>query len=135
MPQYHFDRNLDMDTWNGLDAFTQGYIEAAFWTGNDEEGIPDMGLHDLARNALASMVADCKAFQELARDDLDKAYSHAPAHYDANMAGVDFWLTRNGHGAGFWDRGLGQSGGRLSDAATFGTCDLYLGDDNMVHVT
>lgn len=31
--------------------------------------------------------------------------------------GQDFALTRNGHGAGFWDRGYGEAGDRLSDTA------------------
>lgn len=29
----------------------------------------------------------------------------------------DYWLTRNHHGAGFWDRGLGDLGDRLTFAA------------------
>jgi hypothetical protein len=40
------------------------------------------------------MIADCQDFQtsfgELIVDD-------------PSRAGHDFWLTRNGHGAGFWD--------------------------------
>ena len=49
-------------------------------------------------------------------------------------AGHDFWLTRNGHGAGFWDRGLGDLGDRLSAAAkVYGECDLYPGDDGLIY--
>ena len=29
----------------------------------------------------------------------------------------DYWLTRNRHGAGFWDRGLGDLGDRLTELA------------------
>lgn len=32
-------------------------------------------------------------------------------------AGHDYWLTRHGHGTGYWDRGLGELGERLTDAA------------------
>lgn len=32
--------------------------------------------------------------------------------------GQDFALTRNGHGAGFWDRSYGELGDKLSDAAS-----------------
>lgn len=36
-------------------------------------------------------------------------------------AAHDFILTRNGHGAGFWDRGYGDAGRRLTDAVkTYG---------------
>jgi len=33
-----------------------------------------------------------------------------------SQIGHDFILTRNGHGAGFWDRGLGEAGERLTAA-------------------
>jgi len=36
---------------------------------------------------------------------------------DADQAGEDFALTRNGHGGGFWDRGLGDKGRALTEAA------------------
>ena len=52
----------------------------------------------------------------------------------AEQIGHDFWLTRNHHGAGFWDRGLEALGERLTAAAqTFGDGDVYLGDDGWVH--
>jgi hypothetical protein len=49
--------------------------------------------------------------------------------------GHDFWLTRNRHGAGFWDRGLGDLGDKLTAAAhTYGESNLYVGDDGQVYV-
>ena len=33
----------------------------------------------------------------------------------AELAGHDFALTRNGHGTGFWDRGLGDIGDMLTE--------------------
>lgn len=142
MPEYRLDISLDRDTFMALDAFTQGYIECAFWLseGDDEGRIGQAGFHDLAPSALATMKKDCTSFQELAKDDLEKAYDLAPYQYDSTRAGHDFWLTRNGHGAGFWDRGFGDLrtdtiGGRLSrDAKSFGSFDLYLGDDEKVYV-
>lgn len=35
---------------------------------------------------------------------------------DASQTGHDFILTANGHGCGFWDRGLGEIGDRLTEA-------------------
>lgn len=131
MPEYHLDTSLDHDTFKSLDLFTRAYIEAAFWTGDEESGIPDMGFHDLAPEALAEMKADCAEFQGL----------NAPflSGIDVEQAGHDFWLTRNSHGAGFWDRGgdlrTDTLGGRLSrDAKSFGSCDLYVGDDGRIYV-
>lgn len=49
-------------------------------------------------------------------------------------AGHDFWLTRNGHGAGFWDRGLGALGERLTQAAeVYSSVDLYVSDDGLIY--
>lgn len=48
--------------------------------------------------------------------------------------GHDFILTRNGHGAGFWDRGLGEIGDRLTEwAKTFGPIEsLYIDTQNCI---
>ena len=59
----------------------------------------------------------------------------AKSNLDDEKAGRDFWLTRNGHGTGFWDEGLG---GKLGDALTkkaeaYGSYDLYVGDDGLIH--
>ncbi len=41
-----------------------------------------------------------------------------------------FWLTRNGHGVGFWDRGLGEVGKKLTEIChQFGEIHLMEGDD------
>ena len=42
----------------------------------------------------------------------------------------DYWLTRNGHGVGFWDRGLGPVGDRLIDLSYVGTYDLFQVDEH-----
>ncbi len=112
-----------------LDAFTQGYIEALFFTENEpgttrdervttrgtvrksweagaREGqhkdMPgDYGFADLAPDALASIIQDCAKFQADNVALLALAYQR---DYDAAQAGRDYWFTRNGHGVGFWDR-------------------------------
>ena len=68
------------------------------------------------------------------------------AFYDANRSDIaatgasfgqtahDFILTRNGHGAGFWDRGYGAPGDRLTAAAkAYGSLNAYVGDDEKVY--
>jgi hypothetical protein len=52
-----------------------------------------------------------------------------------SMAGHDFWLTRCGHGGGFWE-GTGPSPipvGWTSPRA-FGNVDLYVGDDGLIYL-
>jgi hypothetical protein len=133
MSQYELDRSLDLDTWRTLDRFEQSYIEAAMWTltGNEGESLDYLGLHDIARATLAAARADCAAFREAAGTLLDDA--------DDTQAGHDFWLTRNWHGAGFWDRSPDTypndpEGEKLTEIAhTFGEADWYLGDDGEVY--
>lgn len=52
--------------------------------------------------------------------------------YTEIQAGRDFWFTRNGHGVGFWDRGLGEIGDLLSERCGYGTqfppADPFFGD-------
>lgn len=131
-----------------LEDMLAGYVECALWTGSigedfaaqwakehpGEDFAPDTSLEgfgftaeDIAPEALESMRADCAAFLEANAADLDG--------YGASAAGHDFWLTRNRHGAGFWDRGLGALGERLSESArAYGESDLYIGDDGRLYV-
>lgn len=69
----------------------------------------DYDVDDIDAATMAQFESDCQNFLEANRDDLEGM--------DAGQAGHDFWLTRNHHGAGFWDRGLGERGDRLTAAA------------------
>ena len=117
-----------------MDAFTQGYIDAALWSSTDDDGEPldeDYGIEDISPDTLRDMEADCADFQESNEELLSEAYDLGE---DDARAGHDFWLTRNGHGAGFWDRGLGKVGDELTDAAkAYGGQDLYVGDDDFIY--
>jgi len=98
-----------------LDDFTLGYIECALWATYDESnesgGDPldeNYDLSDLSEQCLEQIIQDCESFQEANSDDLLKS------ELNDSSAGHDFFLTRNGHGSGFWDRGLGEVGARLT---------------------
>ncbi len=56
---------------------------------------------------------------------------------EPDQAGHDFWLTRNGHGAGFWDGDWPEEIGKKLTAAAkkFGETDLYVGDDGKLHIS
>lgn len=50
------------------------------------------------------------------------------------QAGHDFALTRNGHGAGFWDGDWPVYGDLLTKASeSFGEIDPYAGDDGLIY--
>lgn len=121
------------------------------WAKRVEEGqqkdMPgDYGFTDLAPKTLARIVADCADFQATHADLLTRAYeTDIPGGmaYDESSAGHDFWLTRNEHGVGFWDRGLGEVGDELSaacgwrargEANPFPGVDVYIGDDLKIYI-
>ena len=120
-----------------FDEFTCGYIECALWSESIDHDTSESfdfanyDATDLSADAVARIKADCADFQQANAADL-AAYAQ---RFTLAQAGHDFWLTRNRHGAGFWDRGLGELGTRLSTAAhAYGSCSLALGDDGQIYV-
>lgn len=117
-----------------LARFTRAYVDAMFWASTEAGGRPldvRYGSGDLADDAWDRICTDCRKFYEAHGIP---EYDH-PIYSDAYMAGHDFWLTRNGHGAGFWSRDLGEIGDKLTEAAkAFGECRAYVGDDGLIHV-
>ena len=64
---------------------------------------------------------------------VDRGYPTDP--YSWGCLGHDLWLTRNGHGAGFWDRDLGELGSDLTLAAQrMGEVWVYCGEDGLAYV-
>jgi hypothetical protein len=136
MPEFHIDLGDMPSTYAALDQFTQGYIEAAFFTESGESDSPCEGksFSDLAPVTLTSMIEDCHDFQQACGADIAEACDQDKVNYDEHRAGCDFWFTRNGHGCGFWDRGLQDIGDKLTQAAKgFRGCDLYQGDDGLIY--
>lgn len=120
------------------EVFFDAYVTCALWSSSDDtpENEPfdeNYGPEDIALESREEMAKECADFQEANRELLEKAYNEKRG-YDEAQAGHDFWLTRNGHGAGFWDRGLGEIGAALTKASeSYGSVDLYLGDDGKVY--
>lgn len=110
------------------EAFKQAYKEAALWTSTDGDDKPldeRYDVYDIPDNILAEMDADCDAFMDENKNILDFAVREYG--YRAEEAGHDFWLTRNRHGAGHWDRGMGWCGEELTKAAhAYGSYYLIL---------
>lgn len=123
-------RNIDVTPF--LDDFTRHYLIAAMWT--EEESIGVCTLHSFHFDTLHAAWLDCQKFQIENADDLAVAYeeyteSGAAAHPDTGSpgacAGHDFWLSRNGHGTGFWDRGLTVGEALHTAARAMGEVYLY----------
>lgn len=145
MPEFILDHGSPEGarTFHTLDAFTQGYVEALFFTDAsdpDDGDLADATVAELAPDALELIRRECAAFQSVAATLLERAYERPG--YDEAAAGRDFWFTRNGHGVGFWDRdalrddGLGDTLSTLCGWRTpFGTRDVYRGDDGLVYLS
>jgi hypothetical protein len=135
MAQFHPDFVPD-----GLDDFTTGYLTAAEWTNPADELLtPDDGeesttveaetleISGWSDRAKEKAIADCKAFQTECATLLELYYSESGR--DEESAGNDFWLSRCGHGAGFFDRGDHSCFESLQSAARYyGNLDVYVSD-------
>lgn len=163
-----------------LDYFTEKYIETALWssvdsinsfsdnsdTSDDEDDEDVEGeewknkpnfptptkpilkssytVKDLAIQTIEKMQQDCRDFYH--------KYSemYHSAGWSDDRAAHDFWLTRNGHGAGFFDRTqedldrelhFNMSNDqfenikeKLTNAAhSYGEFNLYMGDDGLIY--
>lgn len=110
-----------------MDKFTEAYLACALWAEIDENDKPldaNHTIQDFAPEALLEAEKDCKAFQQecgilfLGQEE---------------SAGHDFWLTRNHHGAGFWD-GDWEDGEVLTEEShKMGEKHVYTGDDGKLY--
>lgn len=116
--------------------FVTGYIRAALWAScadtpdNRGANCPDnlddwASPDDLTPDTRESMEREAKAFFA--------ANYHLIGDTLAEQAGIDFWLTRNHHGSGYWDKPevYGEETAKLlTDAAdAAGERDLIVNDD------
>lgn len=136
----------EQKTYNSgnVDEFTKGYAICALWSSNDESDESggntidqNYDLDDISQETWRHFVEDCEDFQRANKVLLRKycqLYKPVGDYGRMECAGHDFWLTRNGHGAGFWDRGIGETGDKLAEAARiYGEVDLYIGDDGKIY--
>lgn len=111
--------------------FFDSYLETALWSSTsntvEDHGEPldkNFSVDDFAPETLVKLripaVQFYERFQFLWGSD--------------SQAGHDFWLTQNGHGAGFWDGDYPEHGDKLTEACKhFPSVYLYIGDDGKVH--
>ena len=80
-----------------LSAIVAGYLECAAWA-----DAPEGSTARFTREAMETARADCAAFVDacgpLAAEAIGRD-GYSPARF-----GHDYWLSRCGHGTGFWDR-------------------------------
>ncbi|CAB4162023.1 hypothetical protein UFOVP786_21 [uncultured Caudovirales phage] len=133
MPTFYPEH--DNPAGHNLDSFTRGYLGAAEWLakvwaeGRDDNDLTDderARCRGFTRAAIAEAKRDCKAFQKANKADMATYYEISGK--DEDHAGLDYWLSRNGHGAGYFDRGDGGAFDRLQEMARLDgarECVLY----------
>ena len=111
-----------------MDLILQSYLYTALWssTGDNEECLDaNYSVDDFSPEAISLAEIDIALFFALAKelivDDVETTVAH------------DFWLTRNGHGAGFWD-GDYEHGDELTEICKqFKEQTPYAGDDGKIY--
>ena len=111
MPTFHLNTGNSHRSLESLSSFTQGYIEAMFFTNCDtvddeEDRANRLGLSRLTKASLKAISRDCESFLSTLMPDgcFAQQWIDRAEGYDTEQAGRDFWFTRQGHGVGFWDR-------------------------------
>lgn len=113
-----------------LGTMVQHYLICALWSSHDwqackdeSENPPPMDdrydVGDVSISLYNQSVADCRSFVKMAEEqgiEWEQSWE---------QIGHDFWLTRNGHGAGFWDRGIKHGDALTKLSKVFGSVDLW----------
>lgn len=113
--------------------FKEAYIETLLWseTDCDEDGNGDENFegceHELNDDALAAIDSCCGDFWQCITRHKVPEDMHA-------QAGHDFCLTRNDHGAGFWDGDWEEplASNLTKEAKTYGNMSLWRIDENTI---
>lgn len=108
-----------------LDTVVEHYLMALAWADAPE----DEPYLDLASEVRETARTECAEFLE----QIETAGIDSSAWDDEHL-GHDFWLTRQHHGVGFWDRGRGPVGEHLTALAqTHQERCVYIGDDGLLY--
>ncbi len=88
----------DLNHYILVNEVTNQYIETAIWADLPEDSELD------SSHVTGESWSNARASVELFLDSIEEDLEEYLELSDAGQLGHDFWLTRNGHGAGFWDR-------------------------------
>jgi len=132
---FYYNDDFDME------KFVDSYLETAFWATCEYDENGDMGENldenydpdvDLDSESKEQIVNELTDFVEENKFFILKAMRRTAN--DETQLGHDLWLTRNGHGVGFWDgdwidcqyKDYGQDLTKMAE--DLGTQDLYAQD-------
>lgn len=132
------------------EVMARHYLIAAMWTEEENlKGCTELGAttQEDARNECARFLDLARSIIQLSAGKVENYGSHLDndtEYPQFSQMGHDLWLTRNGHGTGFWDRkelcdvvlpdgsNLGEA---LSNVArSMGNQYLYANDDGLLYL-
>lgn len=130
-----------------FDRFVSAYIAAMLWSSNDESddngGQPfdaNYSADDFSVEARAQINRECAAFFDEHNELIESPETLDGIRFPGDVfeqAGHDFWLTRAGHGVGFWDGDWPEPAASILTKACkqAGNRDVYLGDDRSIYLS
>jgi hypothetical protein len=92
--------------------------------------IESFSREDINPDSLIKAYTDLTQFIKLAGND---ALNEAIVENGFEQLGHDIWLTRNGHGAGFFDHSYDYEAELMNAAKALREVDLYIGDDGKLY--
>ena len=114
-----------------------GYLECALWSSYDlytGRPLDELDTGALADETFDDMACDVWRFLATCWGDVWEDFEIDLSGIEPKQLGHDLWLTRNRHATGFWDRGLGEIGYKLTELArSYGDVTLYIGDDGKIY--
>lgn len=125
-----FDSNNDTNTNMenvSIDTVLKSYLETLIWSSGEE--LDGYSIADIDENSINRSREDIWKFIDMVKEDteaIDEMNSYDESDFGHNLA-----LSRNGHGAGFFD----DNNDILQELArNLGVADLYIGDDNKLYI-
>ncbi len=128
------------------------YLETALWAETDNTddsgGDPldkNYGVEDFTEEAVDEADEELQVFLQrvdeavqVEEDHEEETQTFEDRDFEAGDLAHDFWLTRNGHGTGFWDKPE-MYGARLARtfsgiAKSFGEKHVYVNDDGTLGI-
>ncbi len=116
----------------------RSYLETALWSSIDASEEPidkNYGINNISPEFLCQSIVDVFRFLWENRTLIQGKYTgrNSSEWSDDEMAAHDFCLTRNHHGAGFWD-GDWETGDELTKVShKYPEVDLHVGDDGKIY--
>lgn len=107
----------------------KSYWETALWSSTGDNDLPLDGAFDyddISPESILKSSAELISVVNRSGELLERL--------DLTVVAHDLWLTRNGHGAGFWDGDYKELDGKILTAISkgMGTVDLYESDDGFI---